>query len=244
MNLYDQAVELRLQGKSYNEINKELGIPKSTLSGWVKDLSLSEEARKRLEGRVRQGVENGLVRRNKEQTIKAQERSREIRDEAKSEIPALSKRDLHLIGIALYWAEGYKRAKVRDGKERTAHTISFVNSDPEMISIFVRFLREVMDIPISDIRLAMRLYPHINEEEAKKFWMECTGLPAERFFKSTYLTSGASKGVRPYNRLPWGTLQIEVCRTAEFHRLMGWIEGMKERLEYDTVAVRLDSSIG
>jgi hypothetical protein len=228
MNLLrSQAIKLRLKGKSYNEINVELGIPKSTLSGWLKDLVLPDAARSRLSGRVHQGVQNSLVKRNKLQTKEAKERNSNIRNSAKSEIKELSLDDLRLVGTALYWAEGYKRLKVKDGQERTWHTISFVNSDPEMVSTFVRFLREVMDIPASSIRLYMRLYPHINEVEAKKFWMECTGLPSEQFFKTTNLVSGASKGMRPYNRLPWGTLQIEVCNTAQFHRLMGWIEGMK-----------------
>jgi len=225
--LRTKALALRLKGKSYNEIHSELGIPKATLSGWLKDVVLSDTAQARLRGRVHQGVLNGLVKRNKLQTKDAEGRSRLVRTAAKREIKKLSLEHLKLIGTALYWAEGYKRAKVRNGKERTSHAIRFVNSDPEMIALFMSFLKEIMGIPEERIRLSMRLYPHINEGEAQRYWMKSSGLAKENFNKTTNLVSISSKGSRPYSRLPWGTLQIEVCSTPEFHRLMGWIEGMK-----------------
>jgi hypothetical protein len=222
-----EALKLRLKGKSYNEINALLGIPKATLSGWLKDVVLSDNARKRLQERVKQGVQNGFVKRNKLQTHTAQERSRTTRKQASKEIKQLSLEELKLVGSALYWAEGYKRVKVRDGKERTSHSIRFVNADPDMVAIFIQFLQMVMKIPSENIRLSMRLFPHINESAAKKFWIKSTGLSADRFYKTTYPVSTASKGIRPHNRLPWGTLQVEVCSTPQFHRLMGWIEGVK-----------------
>jgi hypothetical protein len=49
----DHAVALRLQGKSYNDIRRELGVSKSTLSLWLRDVPLTEEHRL---GRPRAGV--------------------------------------------------------------------------------------------------------------------------------------------------------------------------------------------
>lgn len=134
-----------------------------------------------------------------------------------------------MIGTALYWAEGYKRPVVRDGKERTAHRISFLNSDPEIIRLFTRFLLEILGISHEHMYASMRLYAHINEKEAKRFWMKASALPSSRFKKTTYLVSGASKGRRPRNRLPYGTLEVGVNNTQKFHYLMGLIEGMKEQ---------------
>jgi hypothetical protein len=234
--MHTKALRLRLAGKSYNEIRAALGVSKSTLSGWFKQLVLSDTARARLASRTRLGSAT-LIKRNKMQTHKAEQRMRETRTSAKVAIPALTKRDLLIIGTVLYWAEGYKRLKVKDGKERMGHTISFVNSDADMISVFIHFLREVLNIPSEDIRLSMRLYAHINEDEARTHWIRATGLSRGRFFKTTLLVSGASKGVRPYNRLPYGTLQVEVCNTAKFHHLMGMIEGVKEKLLHDRMQI-------
>ncbi|MEJ0053467.1 MAG: hypothetical protein WDN10_01935 [bacterium] len=224
----DRAVRLRIAGKSYNEIRKEVPVAKSTLSLWLRDLVLSDKANARLKARVRLGVTDAFLKRNKMQTVHAERRARNAAREGRTVVPKFSKANLLFAGALLYWAEGYKRLKVVDGKARMCHTISFVNSDPEMIRVFLRFLREVMEIPVEKIRLVMRLYPHINEAEALRYWASITRLPKERFFKSSYLITGASKGIRPYNRLPWGTLQIQVNDTPKFHYLMGMIEGVKE----------------
>jgi hypothetical protein len=155
-----------------------------------------------------------------------------MQSNGKRNLPAIDKKDLAIVGALLYWAEGYKRLKIKDGRERMDHKISFVNSDAEMITVFVRFLRVVLNIPEEKIHLSMRLYAHINENEARTYWMRATGLQRKCFYKTTYLVSGASKGIRPFNRLPYGTLQVEVCDTAKFHYLIGMIEGVKEKLLY------------
>lgn len=227
---------MRIAGLSYTEINKQLGIPKSTLSVWFKDLVLSDSARRRLRSRIRMGVIDGLVRRNKLQTHIAQKRAAETRREARDEIKMLNKNDLMMIGSVLYWAEGYKKMKRVQGKERTSHAISFVNADRKMIHVFARFLKEVLDVPEQKIRACMRLYAHINERSALQHWMHATNLPKSCFRRATYLVTGASKYRRPYNRLPFGTLQIEVADTQKFHRLMGWIEGIEEKLGCDSIS--------
>src|SRR3989344_8168479 len=122
-----RALQMRLKGHSYNEISEILNISKSTLSLWLRDVVLSDKARERLSGRVRQGVFNGLIKRNKMQTHVAQIRSREIRLKAAARIERVLDKDLLLIGAVLYWAEGYKRPLVRNGRQLTSHAISFVN---------------------------------------------------------------------------------------------------------------------
>ena len=43
-----KAIELRKKGMSYSQIKAELGISKSTLSGWLSDMPLSEKRIKEL----------------------------------------------------------------------------------------------------------------------------------------------------------------------------------------------------
>ena len=61
-----------------------------------------------------------------------------------AEIKKLSKQDLLLLGASLYWAEGYKKAIIKNGQERSYHAISFSNSDPAMIKIFIEFLKKIL----------------------------------------------------------------------------------------------------
>ncbi|MDO8561754.1 MAG: hypothetical protein Q7S05_02920 [bacterium] len=226
----ETAFRLRMTGHSYNEICARLSIPKSTLRTWFSDLVLSDYANARLKARIHEGSYKGLLKRSKMQTHLARKRAMAARGIGELQIPKISTENLKLIGAALYWAEGYKRLKVKDGKERMSHTISFVNADADMVRIFLKFLKEILLIPDEKIRLCMRLYEHINEGAALRFWMGATRFPKENFHKSTYLTSLSSKHRKPFNRLPHGTLQIEVCNTSKFHYLLGLIDGVKKQI--------------
>ena len=226
----EKALSLRLKGYSYNEINHKFGIPKSTLSGWFSKIPLSPEAQKRIQSRVHQGVLNSLVKRNKEQTVIAQSRVAHIRNKASQDISKISQRELLLIGVALYWAEGYKRVVVRDGKERTSHMVSMANSDPTMVRVFMRFLIEVMQVPVEKISINVRLFKHMDEQKTLLYWKRITGVPIKNFHTPSYAVSTSSKGKRPRNTLPYGTIQIRVGSTKDFHTIMGWIEGITKSL--------------
>ena len=146
-SLRKRALALRLNGRSYNEINRLLKIPKSTLSSWFSTLDLPEKAKQRITSRVAQGTLNGLVRRNKLQTVLARERAERIKQESGKDIKKLTESDLRLICAVLYWAEGYKRLKVRGGRILTNHVVSLTNSDPAIVATFITFLKKIQCIP-------------------------------------------------------------------------------------------------
>ncbi len=222
----NQALKYRLQGKSYNEIQKLLGVPKSTLSGWFYGLQLSEQAKKRLADRVYAGSLNGLIKKNKQQTLLAVAKANNIRTEASKKIGALSKRELLILGTGLYWGEGYKRPIIKNGKVKSYHPVSLSNSDPLLIKIFLKFLRETCKTEEKKIRAGLRIYQHQNAEQLLQFWSKLTKIPTERFEKFYYGVSKSSLGKRPFNILPYGTIQIRVNDTSLYHTIMGWIEGL------------------
>lgn len=226
---HDQALKLRLNGKSYNEISIQLGIPKSTLSGWFTGLVLSTKAQERIKKRVAEATLKGLVRRNKNQTHLAINRMRECREDGCKEIGRISAEQLRLIGATLYWAEGYKRLKEVGGKMRTHHPIALSNSDPALAKVFMRFLRETCQVPDRAIRIDVRLYTHMNKEAVIQFWMQTLRLTKDNFKNVYFGISKSSQGKRPFNRLPYGTIQIRVNNTALFHKIMGWIEGIQKQ---------------
>lgn len=231
----EKALQLRLRGRSYNEIAQVLPVPKSTLRSWLGRIVLSDAAQRRLSERMKSGSVV-LIRRNKMQTHLARQRAQRIRASAARRISNAPEDAISLIGALLYWAEGYKRPMMRSGREVTAHSISFLNSDAGMARLFVKFLQGGLGIDPREIVLAMRLYPHINENTAREYWMQATGLSKSNFRRSTYLVSSASKRKRPFNRLPYGTLQVAVYRTDKFYELMGMVDGVKRMFGCDTLS--------
>jgi len=102
--------------------------------------------------------------------------------------------DLKSIGTVLYWCEGSKRERDR--------RIEFVNSDPRMISIFMRYLRE-LGVEEKRIRLRMTIHQQDDERKCKDYWRTVTSLNDSSFLPTLVRTTSLAK--RP---LPHGTITI------------------------------------
>ena len=225
------AIKLRLEGKSYSQIQALVpGISKSTLSLWLQNIVMSDAAREKIATRTKERSLAGLLKRNKNQTYLANKRKDEARKTAKAEIKSLSDNNLFLIGLALYWAEGYKRPKVKNGRELPSHPISLTNSDPALVRMFLVFLRKICKVPEEKITADLRIFQYLNKNEVVKFWVKETGIPETRFGKTYLGISRSSMGKRPFNRLPFGVIQIRINDTNLFHKIMGWIEGIKAQM--------------
>ena len=153
-------------------------------------------------------------------------KAKNTRNKASKKIGKLSKKELLILGAGLYWGEGYKRPIIKNGKARSYHPVSLSNSDPALISVFLRFLREICEVEENKIRAGLRIFQHQNAEELLQFWSKLTKIPKERFEKFYYGISKSSLGKRPFNILPFGTIQIRVNDTSLYHKIMGWIEGL------------------
>ncbi len=129
----DKAITLRKSGKSLNEITKSLAVPKSTVRYWCRDIVLSQKDLKRLAERHKLGGLLTAENRRKERLLKIET----LKEEGMKEIGNLSKRDLFLAGVALYWAEGYRKG---DGE------FGFTNSDPRMIKLILKWLTETCGV--------------------------------------------------------------------------------------------------
>lgn len=222
------ATKLRLGGKSYTQISRTLNIPKSTLSGWFSKLVISDSAKRKIEKRGRKKAIQILLKHNKNQTVLAKERAVSIRKSAEAELDSISKRDLFIIGISLYWAEGYKRPVVRNGKEVTHHVVSLTNSDYFLVKYFLKFLREICYIPNEKIKISLRFFEHQNVEKLTDYWLKGTDVLKNNFRTMLVTASRSSLRIKPFNRLPYGVIQVVVADTKLFHRIMGYIEGLKK----------------
>jgi len=228
-NNKDQAIKLRLQGNSYSEIGKELNISKSTLSNWLSDIKLPIQIDNAIKLKGKEKSISALVKRNKDQTRIAIIRSELIKNKSEQDILDINNKSLLLIGATLYWGEGYKKAIIRDGKEKIYHMVSFSNTDPEMIKIFIKFLKIICKISDERIKANLHIFEHQDENNIVDYWKNITGIRKENFGKTYFGASISSKRLKPFNQQPYGTIQIRVCDTELFYKIMGWIEGIKKK---------------
>ena len=96
-----KALEMRSKGMSYSQIKEKLGVSKSTLSGWLYDMPLSPKRIRELQADSPIRIEKyrNTMRAKKEVRLKG------VYEKVRKDIGKLSKRDLFLAGMFLYWGE-------------------------------------------------------------------------------------------------------------------------------------------
>lgn len=222
-----RAIKLRKQGNSYAQINTLLGIPKSTLSYWLRNLEISEKAKKKISKRVAGTSISALIRRNKNQTKLAFERAEKIRKNAAKEAGRLMRDPLFVSGISLYWAEGYKRGA--DGSKWKS--VDFANSDPEMVKLMMEFFRNVCKVEENKFKAQIIAHKNVDIKKAVGYWSNLTNIGKECFIKTYNSTNGKAKNKRRGNRLTYGTIHIRINDVNLFFKIIGWIDGFKEKCE-------------
>jgi len=85
---------------------------------------------------------------------------------------------LKIAGIMLYWTEGSK-----PNPTNRIRTVDFANSNPRMIRLFLRFLRQICGIDESRLRLYLYCYANQNPETLKRYWHRVTNIPLTQFTK-------------------------------------------------------------
>lgn len=210
-----KARELRLQGMTYDQIQVELGCSKGSISLWVRDLPKPERKRSREESSAigRRGWEATLQRRDVERQAQKQR--------AADEVGAMTDRELFLLGVGLYWAEGTKSKPYR-----TQERVTFVNSDPGMIEVFLAWLRL---LGVDDERL--RFHVHIHETgdigAAEQFWATLTGAGPSAFGKTSLKRHAPKTNRKNVGTDYRGCLVVRVLKSADlYRRIEGWWYGI------------------
>jgi|SRR3989344_81467 len=216
-----KARVMRKEGVSIVVIARKLGISKSTISLWCRDIILTEEQFEKL--RKNQGISFKTGQRMGAETNK-NKRLDAIKDAeiwGKKIIKSISKRELLLISTALYWSEGSKT-------DSTSGFI-FVNSDPKMILIMKLFLVNVLHIPTEEIICSIQIN-RIHEKRIDivlSFWKKLLNLPNNQFRKPYYVNTKVSKVYDNYENY-YGICRMIVRRGMNLkYRMLGLIEGMK-----------------
>ncbi|MFD8261030.1 hypothetical protein ACFV19_19335 [Streptomyces griseoluteus] len=205
-DLRAQARELRRQGCTYDQIEATLGCSRSSVSLWVRDLPKPERKRSPEEAAAisRKGWEEKLRIRDEER--------RRTKDEARRRVGALSERELFLVGVGLYWAEGAKD-KPYDRRENVA----FVNSDPGMITTFLAWL-DLLGVERERLRFTVMIHETADVPGAERFWAEVVDADRAAFNKTSLKKHNPKTVRRNTGDAYRGCLVIKVLKSADLYR--------------------------
>ncbi len=208
------AETLRKNGASYDEILKSIKVSKSTLSLWLRNITLTDEQKKILYTVPRQKNAYNLAKINQNKKIQV---TKAILKESSLEVKNLLDNKLFLSGLMLYWAEGDKSEMIEP--------VKFTNSDPLMIKLMIRWFKEICEVPEEKIRIALHIHELHNKIEIEKYWSNITGVSLEQFNK-TQIKESTIKYRR--NMLYEGTCSIRIHNKNLFRKIKGWKIGFQK----------------
>jgi AcrR family transcriptional regulator len=156
----ERAREMRARSMTLQDIATELGVAKSSVSLWVRDVEFVPSPRR----------------------YGAQRRPHPFHEAKLAQIEAMNREGVACLGtmcdhaflaagVALYAGEGAKR----DG------CVNFANTDDGMVRFFCAWLRRFFDVDEARLRLRVYLHEGLDLDGAEAHWSAVTGIPRDQF---------------------------------------------------------------
>jgi hypothetical protein len=196
-----RARELRLQGLTLADIARELGVSKSSVSLWVRDIPIEVRRSSLVQRRP-----NALQRARMAEVEACNQRGR-------SRLGVLSDEAFLAAGAALYAGEGAKA----DGK------VLFANTDPAMIAFFCAWFRRFFTVDEARLRMKIYLHEGLDLDAAQRSWSAVTAIPLDRF-KAPY-RADTDTSIRS-TKHEFGCAYVYYCCSRTHREVMGLVRAL------------------
>lgn len=218
----EKAIELRKRGKSLTDLCLMLGISKSTIYCWIKDVIVEDV--------------NVFIKNNKEKIKKSTLVAAWANKTKFNRIHESYRKSAKIIWdknkdnksfrefIMGYICEGYKKTK---------HLISICNSDP----IFMTFNKkwfEILNFRNKKIEYNLQIHLDQKEEEIVLFWKDVLGIDKE--IKVRQKSNSGNLNKRNWN-CKYGVITISIADSYLKTMLDTWIDFYKEELVMSIVPI-------
>lgn len=176
-NLRQKAISLRKKGISIVKIEKSLGIPRSTLSGWFREINLTAKQKNRLERNkiiaLKKARPLAVIWHNKQKI----HRLNIAKNEANQLVNKIRNNNsiIELSLALLYLGEGFKNSS-RTGMG---------NSNPLILKFFLTVMTKVFMLDVNKIGFELHLRADQNPDKMKRYWSKQLKAPLSRFTKTS-----------------------------------------------------------
>lgn len=216
-DLRQLAVEMRLVGRTYDNIARELGVSKGSLSLWLRDLAGGPPARGGDPAHMKRMSDAYWSRVLAEREVERQA----VKAAAAQEMGSLSRRDLHVAAIAAYWAEGAK-----DKPYARREQVTFINSDEGMIRLWLAYLDDI-DFPREHRRYALSIHDSADIAAATRSWAAVVGLDPASFGRPSLKRHSLPTSRKNVDELYRGCLVVRLVQCRElYQRIDGAWQGL------------------
>ncbi|HEX5980834.1 MAG TPA: hypothetical protein VFY52_07090 [Thermoleophilaceae bacterium] len=196
----EKARELRVERRlSIVEIAERLGLPKTTIFYWVRDIPLQRPRRESPSAGA-----GAMQRKCRLLREAAYREGRESFDVLSAADPAF--RDF----VCMYIGEGYKRNRNR---------VAIGNSDPRVLVLATRWLRVLSG---KDLRFSIQFHEDQDLRRLSEFWASTLGIEPREIRMQRKSNSGQLGGRHWRSR--YGVLTVTTCDTLLRARLQAWMD--------------------
>ena len=216
----DQALQLRKEGLSIRKIEQDLGIARSTLSGWFNEVRLSPAQKKILLKKWQAGLQKAREKAALWHTADRQKRLKEYSQEAEGVLDVLNVKSEPILELALamlYLGEGAKKSD----------NLRVSNSSPLILKTLISILQKIYKIDVQKIKCSLNLRADQDPEEMKRFWSHELKIPLENF---TYVYIDKRTSITKTYAWYKGVCMVRIGTTAMKERLMYVANGFCERV--------------
>jgi hypothetical protein len=204
----EKAIQFRIEGMAIGKISELLGVSKSTISLWVRKVSLSVEQKQQLLKRTGPTFQRDLSRSNAF-------KNRRIEYQNKGRKRVYEEDPLYLAGCMLYWGEGAKNRNF----------VRLTNANPAMLILFKNFLKKFFEVKDEDFAFTINCYTDLHTlKEIESYWVKTLELSYDNLRKGqTNVLPKSSKNTK-INKSEWGTVALLVYKTNVVQEIYGAIQ--------------------
>lgn len=214
---FEQAVQLRKRGFTYEEIARVVDVSKSTVSNWLSGEKWSIDVRERNAKRAARDNSKRISLLNKARGNQFKKLYAEAARSATTEFKHYKSDPLFIAGLMLYVGEGDNTHK---------RLIRIANTREHIHRIFIRFATEYLGVPREMIRFWVLLYPDLKPTTCIRHWSKELKLPLSQFHKYQVTQGKSAK-----RTLHFGVGNTIIGSTVLKVKLTKWIELALRELE-------------
>lgn len=208
--LKTRAIKLRRQGMTFSEINDKLGhIPKGTLSGWLKNVELTNEQNERIKQIMfNKGLAGRQIGAQKNHQNRL-DRLTTIKTTAELEFDKYFADPSFLAGLILYLAEGSKKAE----------QFQFMNSDPKLVLYMMRWIIKFGNKNTNELYFRLYIHELYAHENCENFWVKALNIKENQLLKTIYKPTG-----RMYKKNAGykGCMRLEIRGNELYWKIIYW----------------------
>lgn len=188
MERKERAIILRQQGKSYREIEKELGIARSTLSYWLNSIQISKIQSDVLRERWVEGTANarrlGSIANKLAKVQRLANIDKDVRDQYLNQERTF--KELEMLFIGLYLGDGFKV----EGR------LGLGNADPGIVLSFVILVEKLYKVQRRELKAQIFARSDQNVNELVNYWARLLNISVTQFYKTQIDLRSRGKSTR------------------------------------------------